>query len=103
MYTFNYENCLFRIDSQEGLVAYYEDERETTTIFNLYVHDTHATVSEAVERSGLWVPVITLHWKEIRDEQDGEFLGPDDVDFSNVEEFVRDGHYEDLLSATTEI
>lgn len=103
MYTFQLRDCLFRIDAQDGVVAHYNDKRETTTVFNVYVHDVHSTVSDAVERDGLWVPVITLHWREVTDTLDGDVLGPNDVTFDMVEKFIRKGNYGDLIKTTSKI
>lgn len=100
MYTFNYKNSLFRIDVQDSVMASYEEQKEATTVYNIYIHDAHVVVSDSVDRQGVWVPILTIHWKEVRDSNNLDVLGAGEVSTEQVEEFIRDGNYEDLIDAT---
>lgn len=99
---FDYDESLFGVRTREGVMASYEDDdSRATTLFTLYVHDSHANVSEAVEREGVWVPLTTIHWKEVRDGLELDVRRPEDMGTGEVEEYVRDGAYERLVTAST--
>ena len=101
-YMFDYDENLFGVQTREGVMASYEGEdSEATTLYRLYVHDSHADVSDAVERNGVWIPLTTVHWKEVRDGLELDARRADDMSVERVGEYVEDGAYERLISATT--
>lgn len=99
---FDHDEALFGIQKVEGVMASYgNDEGRATTLFELYLHDSHSDVSDAVEREGVWIPLTTLHWKEIRDGLELDVQRPEDIGVEQVEQYVRGGAYERLVSAST--
>lgn len=102
-YMFDHDGILFGVQTREGVMATYEeDDSRATTLYRLYIHDSHADVSDAVERDGVWVPLTTMHWKEIRDSLELDVRRPDDMSIERVGEYVENGAYERLVSVTAE-
>jgi hypothetical protein len=98
---FTQENTMFATETRDGVMISYNGSRDTTTVFNIYIHDVHADVSDAVDRNGVWVPLATVHWKEIRDNLNLDASGPEDIEMSQVEDFVQNGPYEELVEVST--